>query len=240
MEFAKMASTTRRGFLNLAGATLAGVGAAGCSLIGGDDSPGASGPTKIDRPLEKSRTLIAYFSVPETSDPDNMSEDEANSTHVVNGKVLGNTQYVAQIIEQRTGAEMFRIETAEELPLDHGTLEDLALEQQEADARPKLKALIPHLEDYDTVFIGYPIWWYDLPMPMHTFLEEHDFGGKDIILFSTHGGNRLSGTVETITEALSDSTVISNAFTISRDDMGDAEAEVGDWLDSLGQKAAAG
>ncbi|MFF3712961.1 flavodoxin [Streptomyces phaeochromogenes] len=234
-----MKSTTRRSFLTLAGAALTGVGVAGCSLIGADDSPSGSGPTKIDRPLEKSRTLIAYFSVPETEDPDNMSDDEENSTHVVDGKVLGNTQYVAQIIEKRTGAEVFRIETAEELPLDHATLEDLALEQQEGNARPKLKTLIPNLEDYDTVFVGYPIWWYDLPMPMYTFLEEHDFGGKDIILFSTHGGNRLSGTVETITETLSDSTVISNAFTISRDDMGEAEAEVGGWLDSLGQKASA-
>jgi flavodoxin len=234
-----MTSTTRRSFLTLAGAAFAGVAAAGCSFIGGDDSPTASGPTKIDRPLEKSRTLIAYFSVPETNDPDNMSEDEENSTHVVDGKVLGNTQYVAQLIAMRTGAEMFRIETAEELPLNHDKLEDLALEQQEADARPKLKKLIPNLEDYDTVFIGYPIWWYDLPMPMHTFLEQHDFSGKDIILFSTHGGNRLSGTVEKITGILSDSNVISNAFTISRDDMDDAEAEVGDWLDSLGQKSSA-
>ncbi|PVE11803.1 flavodoxin [Streptomyces scopuliridis RB72] len=163
-----------------------------------------------------------------------MSDDEENSTHVVDGKVLGNTQYVAQIIEERTGAEVFRIETAEELPLDHETLENLALEQQEANERPKLKALIPNLEEYDTVFIGYPIWWYDLPMPMYTFLEEHDFSGKNIMLFSTHGGNRLSGTVETITDTLSDSTVISNALTISRDDMDDAEAEVVNWLDGLG------
>ncbi|MHA5048902.1 flavodoxin [Streptomyces sp. SD15] len=231
-----MTSTTRRKFLALATVALAGSSAAGCSIAGGaGEAFSDSESSETVPPLDKSSTLVAYFSVPETDDPNNMTEDEENSTHVVDGKVLGNTQYVAQIIGERTGAEVFRIETAEELPLDHGTLEDLALEQQEANERPKLKALIPNLEEYDTVFIGYPIWWYELPMPMHTFLEQHDFSGKNIILFSTHGGNRLSGTVETITETLSDSTVISNAFTISRDDMGNAEAEVGDWLDSLGQ-----
>ncbi|MCT9137597.1 flavodoxin [Streptomyces violarus] len=231
-----MASTTRRNFLGLATVVLAGSSVTGCSIIGGaGEALSDSKSTETVAPLEKSRTLVAYFSVPETDDPKGMSEDEENSTHIVDGKILGNTQYVAQIIGERTGAEVFRIETAEELPLDHDTLEDLALEQQEAKARPKLKALIPNLQKYDTVFIGYPIWWYDLPMPVYTFLEQHDFSGKTIILFSTHGGSRLSGTVDTITETLSDATVIGNAFTISRDDMDNAEAEVGDWLDSLGQ-----
>jgi flavodoxin len=163
-----------------------------------------------------------------------MTENEENSVHVVDGKALGNTQHVAQIIEKRTGAETFRIETAERLPLDHEALSDFALEQQEGNKRPKLKAQISNLEEYDTVFIGYPIWWYDLPMPMYTFLEQHDFSKKNVILFSTHGGSRLSGTVEIVTKTLTDSTVISNAFTISRDDMDNAEAEVSNWLDSLG------
>ncbi|MFJ4641995.1 flavodoxin [Streptomyces bobili] len=228
-----MTDSTRRRFLALATAALAGVGVAGCSIVRGNGTSDASGPSTVASPLDESRTLVAYFSVPETDDPNDMTEEEAGSTHVVDGKVLGNTQYVAQLIEGRIGADVFRIETAEELPLDHGRLEDLARELQDADARPKLKALIPNLEEYDTVFIGYPIWWYDLPMPVYTFLEEHDFSGKNIVLFSTHGGNGLSGTVETVTEKLADSTVISNAFTVLRDDMGSAEAEVGDWLDNL-------
>ena len=231
-----MTNTTRRNFLALTTLVLAGSSVTGCSIIGGaSDALTESESTETVAPLDKSRTLVAYFSVPETADPDDMTADEANSTHVVDGKVLGNTQYVAQIIRERTGAEMFRIETAEELPLDHNTLEDLALEQQETKDRPDLKALIPNLQQYDTVFIGYPIWWYDLPMPIYTFLEQHDFGGKNVLLFSTHGGSRMSGTVETITDTLSDATVIGNALTISRDDMGDAETEVSDWLDRLGQ-----
>ncbi|MFD6277214.1 flavodoxin [Streptomyces sp. NPDC060209] len=229
-----MTSITRRNFLTLATTALAGTAVAGCSIVGGADAAEEAAPKKMAPPQDESRILVAYFSVPEADDPDGMTEDEENSTHVVDGNVLGNTQYVAQIISRRTGAEVFRIETAEQLPLDHDTLEDLALEQQEAGARPKLKSPIRNLEDYDTVFVGYPIWWYELPMPMHTFFEGHDFSGKNVIPFSTHGGNGLSGTVETITETVSDSAVVGNAFTISRDDMGDAEAEVGDWLERIG------
>ncbi|QJT05967.1 flavodoxin [Streptomyces asoensis] len=230
-----MTSTTRRKFLALATAALAGGSATGCSIIGGaGEAITGSESSETVPPLDDSRTLIAYFSVPETDDPANMTDNEENSVHIVDGKVLGNTQHVARIIEKRTGAEVFRIETAESLPLDHEKLSDFALELQEGNERPKLKAQIPNLEEYDTVFIGYPIWWYDLPMPMYTFLEQHDFSKKNVILFSTHGGSRLSGTVEIITKTLTDSTVISNAFTISRDDMDDAEAEVGNWLDSLG------
>lgn len=232
-----MTNTTRRSFLALATVALAGSGVAGCSIVGGagDALTADSESSETVAPLDKSRTLVAYFSVPETDDPNGMTEDEANSTHVADGKVLGNTQHVAHIIGERTGAGLFRIETAAELPLDHGTLEDLALEQQETDARPKLKALIPNLDAYDTVFIGYPIWWYDLPMPMYSFLEQHDFSGKNIILFSTHGGSRLSETVKTITDTLSDAKVIGNALTISRDEMDGAEGAVADWLDRLGQ-----
>jgi flavodoxin len=209
------------------------VGVAGCSTLGIGDSSTASGPSKASKPINKSRTLIAYFSMPETDDPNGMTEDEENSTHVVDGKVLGNTQYVAQLIGQHTGSELFRIETAEKLPRDHGALEDLALSWQEANERPKLKSKIRNVKGYDTIFIGYPIWWYEMPMPIHTFLEENDFKGKTVILFTTHGGNGLSGTVETVTEKLSDATVLSNGFTISRDDMDDAEGQVRDWLKSV-------
>ncbi|WP_327725413.1 flavodoxin [Streptomyces europaeiscabiei] len=230
-----MTSTTRRKFISLITIALAGGSTAGCSIArGAGEALGGTESVTTVPPLTESRTLVAYFSMPETDDPNDMNENEENSSHVVDGKVLGNTQHIAQIIGESTGAEVFRVETAEELPLDHKTLSDLALKQQEDDERPKLKSLIPNLGEYDTVFIGYPIWWYSLPMPMHTFLEEHDFSGKNIILFTTHGGSRLSGTVEIVTEKLADSTVISNAFTISRDDMDGAEAEVGDWLDSLG------
>ena len=226
-----MADTTRRKFFALTGMAIAGVAAAGCSASGMPWSRREE--VALDRAVEGSRTLVAYFSLPLTDDPNGMNEDEANSAHVVDGQVLGNTQYVAQLIQARLGADLFRIETAEPLPLDIGVLEQQALREQEAGDRPALKASIPDLADYDTIFIGYPIYWYDMPMPVYTFLEQHDFSGKAIIPFTTHGGSRLSGTVEIIADKLPNSTVVSDAFTISRDDMDDAPGEVRRWLDGM-------
>lgn len=200
-------------------------------------TPSADAGAASEVLVDGSRTLVAYFSVPLTDDPNKeMNVDEENSTHIVDGVVLGNTQYVAQLTAERLGADLFRIETAEPLPLDYETLADQALQNQESGARPELAALIPNLEDYDTVFVGYPIWWYDMPMPLYSFFEQHDFSGKTVIPFTTHGGSRLSGTVERITELLPDSTVSENAFTISRSDMDNAPAEVNSWLDDLVQQ----
>ncbi|MEV7762000.1 flavodoxin [Curtobacterium flaccumfaciens] len=224
-----MTTASRRSFLSLATAGVIGFTLAACSRGGSSTSEGEA----LSEPIDGDRTLVAYFSQPLTDDPNGMNRDEENSTVVVDGKVLGNTQHVAQLIQARLGAEVFRIETAEDLPLDFQTLEDQALREQEDGVRPDLKAKIDDLGDYDTVFIGYPIYWYDLPMPLYTFLEQHDFSGKNIVLFSTHGGSQLSGTVERVTEALPDATVSTNAFTISRDDMDDAEPRVREWLDSL-------
>jgi flavodoxin len=228
-----MTDAGRRTFLGLLGAAATGIGIAACTPGGGpnngSDSSGSGPSLSLDGP----RTLVSYFSMPETDDPNGMTEDEANSTHVVDGTVLGNTQYVAQLIQARLGAEIFRIETAEPMPLEHDVLIEQSLREQEESARPELKSLVPDLSAFDTVFIGYPIWNYELPSPVETFLDQHDFNGKNIVLFSTHGGNGLADTVETITDRLAGSTVNQDGFTISRDDMDQAESEVGSWLDSL-------
>lgn len=227
---------TRRRFLALATASVASVGLAGCSLFGIDDTDtgGAAVPQDEMPAVDGSRTLVTYFSVPETDDPNGMTQDEENSTHVVDGKVYGNTQYVALLIEQRIGADVFRIETAEELPLDHATLVDLAIRWQDAGTRPELKALIPNLDDYDTVIVGYPIWEYDMPMPLYSFFEQHEFSGKNVFIYTTHDVSGLSGTLEKVTEMLSGAKVSQNTFDISRDDMDNSESEVNDWLDTLG------
>jgi flavodoxin len=233
----EMTSRDRRTFLKLLGVAATGITVASCSPGGlglnNSTGPAAAAGSEGGLALDGARTLITYFSVPLTDSSVNRSDDVDNSIHVVNGTALGNTQYVAQLIQERTGAQLFRIETAEPLPADMDTLTEEAEVDREDNARPELKSLISDLAAYDTIFIGYPIWWYDLPMALYTFLEQHDFSGKNIVLFSTHGGSRLSGTVETITETLTSATVNQNAFTISRDDMNDAPAEVGSWLGSL-------
>lgn len=105
---------------------------------------------------ETANALVVYFSMLETTNPDNMTQEEDNSVVVINGEVLGNTKYVAYVIQENTGTDIFRIEPENPYPTDHETLVDLAKEEQNQNARPKLKASIENFEQYDTVFIGYP------------------------------------------------------------------------------------
>ena len=142
------------------------------------------------------KPLVVYFSMPETDDPDAMTREEDNSTVVIDGKVLGNTQYVAQLIQELTGADIFRILPQKAYPKDHRTLVDLAEKEQEQKARPAIAGKIENLAAYETIFLGYPNWWASIPMPVASFLEEYDFSGKKIVLFATSGGSGFGNTVK--------------------------------------------
>ena len=96
-----------------------------------------------------------------------------------------------------------------------------------------MRTELENLEDYDVIFVRYPIWWYDMPVVMYTFFDQYDFSGKTIIPFTTHGGSRLSGTVETIAELEPEAQVSDQALTISRNDVEGAASEVADWVASL-------
>lgn len=179
---------------------------------------------------QNEKVLIAYFSLPETT-----GDAKEDSTVTINGERLGNTQYVANLIQEHTKAEVFRIEAVKNYNTsNHSELIAEARQEQEENARPEIKETISNFNDYDTIFIGYPIWWSDLPQILYTFLESYDFSGKNVYLFSTNGGSGLSGTVNTITNKLSSAKVNKNAFRLNRDNMEDAPKEVEAWLQNLG------
>ena len=178
------------------------------------------------------KTLVVYFSMPETSEPDNMTDEEANSTVVIDGEVLGNTQYMAYVIAENSGADIFRIEPETPYPTDHDTLVDLAAEEQDADARPAIKDQIENIADYDTIFLGYPNWWGDIPMILYSFLEQYDLSGKTVIPFNTHGGSGFSNTINTIRSLEPDADVL-DGLSISRNHIQDAEAEIVEWVNGL-------
>lgn len=180
------------------------------------------------------KSLVVYFSMPETADPRNMTREEANSTVVIDGKVMGNTQYVAVVIQEKTGADIFRIEPETPYPLDHKTLVQQAKTEQNQNFRPVIKENVANMAQYDTVFIGYPNWWGDMPMILYTFLESYDLSGKTVIPFNTHGGSRFSGTIGTIQKLQPNAVVINNGYTVSRDDVQEAEPDITNWLRKLG------
>ncbi len=170
--------------------------------------------------------------MPETTNPNNMTTEEDNSTVVINGEVLGNTQYMAQVIQNTTGADMFRIEPKTPYPTDHKILVDLVLEEQKQKARPELLNTINNLEEYDTIFVGYPNWWGDMPMILYTFFEQYDFSDKTIIAFNTHDGSGFSRTISTIQELQPNAEVV-EGLSISRNQIQNAENEIVEWVNSL-------
>ncbi len=180
----------------------------------------------------ESKVLVAYFSMPETTNPNNMTTEEANSTVVINGEVLGNTQYMAQVIQRTTNADIYRIEPQNPYPTDHTTLVAQAREEQDQDTRPAIKDAISDFDSYDTVFIGYPIWWSDLPQILYTFFDTYDFSGKTVIPFSTHGGSSFAGTPATI-QSLEPGAKMLDGLTISRNNIQDAEQEIVSWVNGL-------
>ena len=175
--------------------------------------------------------LIAYFSVPETDGVDAVA---GASRVVVNGEVLGNSQYIAQLIQQEAGGNLFRIETVQEYPGSHDPLLEFAYNEKAENARPELASQIENPDSYDVIFLGYPNWNADLPMPLYTFLEEYDFSGKTIIPFTTHGGSGFSRTIQTIQELQPEASVVEDGLSISRNDAAHAQEDVSDWVAGLG------
>lgn len=129
---------------------------------------------------------------------------------------------------------MFSIRTSVIYPADDGELIEYAAQEQDEDARPELTSHIENPEQYDTVFVGYPNWWADLPQVLYSFFDEYDFSGKTIIPFNVHNGSRFSRTIETIQELEPEAVVITDGFTVNERDVPDAAEDVADWLEGLG------
>lgn len=111
---------------------------------------------------------------------------------------IGNTEKVAQMIGEATGAELFKIEQKEPYSPNYKRCIDQAMADKRANARPELVELPENLDSYDEIYLGYPNYWGDLPMAVYTFLEAFDWTGKTIYPFCTHEGSGLSGTERNI------------------------------------------
>ena len=187
------------------------------------DNAGSTGDT-ADLTNEDSNALVVYFSVP---------DDRDNSYVEVDGEHLGNTQYMAQVIQQNTGADMFRIEPATPYPTDHEELLEVAQAEIRTNARPEINGTIQNFDSYDVVFVGYPNCNADMPYIMYAFFEKYYFSGKTIVPFMTHGGSGFSRTPGTIAELEPDATML-DGKAISRSSIEDAEQGIIDWIDEMG------
>lgn len=216
-------------FLSVLALTL--IAALSLVACGGTATPPSGGwqnpDDDTDRPThEQANILVVYFSV-----PDNVS----NSYVEIDGRQLGNTQYMAYVIQENTGANIFRILPETPYPTDHQTLLQVAQEERRTNARPKIKDEIEDFEQYDVVFVGYPNWNADLPNILYTFFDTYDFSGKTIVPFNTHGGSGFSGTRETIAR-LEPNATMGEGLSISRNSIQNGEQTIISWLERIGYK----
>ncbi|MBR0271308.1 MAG: NAD(P)H-dependent oxidoreductase [Methanobrevibacter sp.] len=170
-----------------------------------------------------SKVLVVYFS--KTGENYNVGDVE-----------VGNTAMMASYIKEYLNADSFEIVPVNPYPDDYKETTDQASKEQSDNARPEIKNKIDNFDSYDTIFIGYPIWWGDLPNIMYTFLEQYDFSGKTVIPFNTHEGSGDAGTYQTIASQLPEAKVNTDGLAIdgktARTE--DGKQQTIEWLKGLG------
>ena len=184
-----------------------------CGSKGGNNSPSSSvtppeeSEVNIDDTFTRaSKTLVVYFSKTNT------------------------TESVAKLIQSETGADIFEIERKEPYPDAYTPTTEVAKDEKDANARPELKTYLPKdvIAGYDTIFVGFPIWWGTAPMPVLSFLNFYDFSGKTIYTFCTAASSSISGSTADIRSNASGANVVEGKR-FSRND----ESGVKSWIVSL-------
>ena len=182
----------------------------------------------------QSSLLVAYFSYAENAAlPDDVDASASASIQPWNGALTGNTGVVADMIAQATGADLFSIRTVEQYPDTYDATIDQGQQEQSDGARPELATHLENLDSYDTIFLGFPNWWGDMPMAVYTFLDEVDFTGKTVIPFVTSGGSGFSNTISTIQQMEPQATV-QEGLSIGASSATGAQQQVESWLSELG------
>lgn len=189
--------------------------------------------TESENDTIESKILIAYFSYGENADlPNNVDASASASIQLLNGEITGNTGLVANYIQKATGGNLFSIHTTEKYSPDYNTVVDQGQAEKNNNVKPKIATHLENLDSYDIVFIGFPNWWYGMPMVMYSFFDEYDFSGKTIIPFCTSGGSAFSDAISEIKEAEPNATVL-DGLHISGSRAASAESSVGEWISGL-------
>lgn len=152
----------------------------------------------------------------------------------------GNGQQMARWIAEETGGDLFRIVPSESYGDDYNACADRAKNELDNGIRPELSAHIDAevMAQYDVIYIGFPVWWYDLPMPVWTFLEEYDLTGKTVIPFFSHNGSSNgANSVNRVAELSDGATVLtSDALSIRGSSVANSEKEIKDWAASFNKE----
>ncbi|HIU35836.1 MAG TPA: NAD(P)H-dependent oxidoreductase [Candidatus Fimenecus excrementigallinarum] len=145
----------------------------------------------------------------------------------------GNTETVARSIQSQTGADIFELVPAVPYSDDYDAVLAAAQAEQNENARPAIANSVENIADYDIIYVGFPIWYGDMPMLLYTFFDSYDFSGKTVAPFCTSGGSGLSGTVEAIKELEPDAAV-TDGLHIRSGASSVPDQAVSEWLSEIG------
>lgn len=165
--------------------------------------------------------------------PESQGNEEDKKSLVVYFSYSGNTEKTANLIAQEIEADTFEIVPVNAYPADYDACVDLASEEKSQNARPEIKDTISNIDQYDTIYLGYPCWWGTAPMITFTFLESYDMSGKTIIPFTTHGGSGFGSSVNDIRASASGAAVSENGLTIRDSKVDSSTDTVSSWIESL-------
>lgn len=191
-----------------------------------DDDTGAAQTPSTDG----AHVLVAYFSWADNA----ISTEEVDAVTSPSVVAPGNVQALAGWVQQETGGDLFSIRVTEPYPSDWDECLARANDERGEDARPELEENVADLDRYDTVFLGYPNWWYGVPMALLSFLEENDLSGKTVYLFCSHGSGGLANSVEMISEAVPDAVISESIFDCYEEDTASSQSDIQNWVRSLG------
>ena len=183
----------------------------------------ATGGVRSAEAAVANKILIAYFS-------------RTGENYSVGTVKKGNTQIIAEMIAEKTGGALFRIETAKPYPENYKECVEVTRKELAANARPQLKADAVNFDGYATIFIGYPIWCGEMPMAVYSFIEKHNFAGKTVVPFCTNEGSGLAGTEQELKSVCKGAKVLKGLAVrgaTAQNSQNEARGEVTDWLKGL-------
>ena len=213
--------------------SLAACGDSGTQENTSEPPASVSGSTGEETPAPTGTEMPAEEPAEEPAESETSTTGDSSSVLITYFSWSGNTEQVAQIIQQETGGDLFEITPATPYTDDYNELLDIAQQEQSDNARPELAGQVENWEQYDTVFVGYPNWWNDAPMAVYTFLESYDWDGKTLIPFNTSASGGFGRSLSGLEESASGATIL-EGISFTERTLGDAQSEVTAWLDGLG------
>ena len=179
---------------------------------------------------DPSQILVAYFSWADNA----VLSDDVDAVTSPSVIPPGNVQQLAGWVQDETDGDLFAIRVAEPYPSDWDECLDRANRERGEDARPELTENVKNPEQYDVVFLGYPNWWYGVPMPLLSFLDNNVLSGKQVYLFCSHGTGGLANSVEIITENAAGAKISDNIFDCYEEDASGSQDDILEWLAGIG------